>query len=73
MSTPTLPAVLPASLSIDDVMDALESRMICLDCGAEADGCEPDARQYPCAACEARGSCGDRMVYGAVEIFVLYG
>ena len=80
MSTPTLPAVLPASLSLDDVMDALERRMTCLDepgfclaCGAEADGCEPDARQYPCSACEARGTCGEGMVFGAEEVCVLYG
>ncbi len=74
MSAPTLPAAIPASLSLDDVMDALERRMTCLDdpgfclaCGAEADGCEPDARRYE------RAACGDRMVFGAEEVFVLYG
>jgi hypothetical protein len=36
----------------------------CLACGAEADGCEPDAEQYLCE------SCGEPAVYGAAEILV---
>ena len=38
---------------------------VCLACGAEADGCEPDARGY---ACE---DCGERSVVGAVEALVM--
>lgn len=73
MSTPSLPAGLPAGLSIDDVMDAMERRMtgldnpgFCLACGAEADGVEPDARGYRCE------SCGERRVHGAEDIFIAY-
>ncbi len=36
----------------------------CLGCGAEADGCEPDAREYECE------SCGARKVYGAEELLM---
>jgi hypothetical protein len=39
----------------------------CLACGVEAaDGCEPDAEQYPCE------SCGEP-VYGAAEILIAIG
>lgn len=73
MSTRTLPATLPDSLTIDDVINAVERRMTCLDdpgfcltCGNEADGCEPDARRYACQAC------GEKMVYGAEEVLIRY-
>ena len=36
----------------------------CLACGAEAESCEPDARQYECE------SCGAHAVYGAQEILI---
>lgn len=69
----SLPPSLPAGLSIEDVMAAVERRMtslddpgFCLACGAEADGCEPDARGYACEAC------GERMVHGAEEVFIAY-
>lgn len=39
---------------------------ICLACGAEADGIEPDARQYTCEPC------GQPAVYGAEEILLMY-
>lgn len=63
---------LPSNLSIDDVMDAVERRMttldnpgFCLACGEEADGCEPDARNYTCEYC------GERRVFGADEILLM--
>lgn len=36
----------------------------CLNCGDEADGVEPDARDYECE------SCGERRVSGAEEILL---
>lgn len=35
---------------------------ICVACGEEQEGCEPDARAYKCE------SCGERQVYGAPEL-----
>lgn len=37
----------------------------CLACGAEKDGCEPDARKYEC------DECGLRHVYGAEELVIM--
>ena len=57
------------SITIDRVMAATESQMfglenpgICIACGEDADGCEPDARRYLCECC------GKRAVYGAQEL-----
>lgn len=38
---------------------------ICLACGEEQGGCEPDAREYECELC------GERQVYGAEELLVM--
>lgn len=38
----------------------------CTKCGAERDGCEPDARGYECY------DCGEFAVYGAEEILTTY-
>lgn len=38
---------------------------MCLACGAEHDGVEPDARRYPCEVC------GARRVYGAEELLLM--
>lgn len=63
---------LPPNLTIDTVAEAvkreicgLENPGFCLACGEEADGCEPDARNYTCE------SCGKREVYGAAEILLM--
>lgn len=56
-----------AKVSIDQVLAAFEAddcRGFCLACGAEAYGCEPDARHYLCE------SCGAHSVYGAEEILL---
>ena len=37
----------------------------CLACGSDAEGVEPDARQYPCAAC------GARKVYGLEQLAIM--
>lgn len=62
------------SLTIFRVEDAVERRMssldnpgFCIACGADADGCEPDAREYECEAC------GEAAVYGADELLMEIG
>lgn len=42
----------------------LDSPGLCLACGEEQDGCEPDARRYECEAC------GEHKVYGAQELLL---
>lgn len=42
---------------------SLDNPGICVYCGADADGCEPDARRYECEAC------GELGVYGVEELF----
>ncbi len=37
---------------------------ICIACGDDADGCEPDARNYTCE------SCGEAQVFGAEELLM---
>lgn len=60
------------SVTTDRIIEAAERGMstldnpgICLACGADADGCEPDARRYECEAC------GERQVYGAEELVMM--
>ncbi len=60
---------LPKGLTPDIILEACERSMFgldnpgfCLACGCEADGCEPDAREYECEAC------GAPKVYGAEEL-----
>jgi len=38
---------------------------ICIECGEEAHGVEPDARDYKCQ------SCGEYAVYGAEELIFM--
>jgi hypothetical protein len=59
------------SITLERVMEAAERSMFdldnpgfCIACGEEADGCEPDARQYECECC------GERAVYGAEELLL---
>ena len=59
------------SITADRVGEAVERELttldnpgFCLHCGAEAEGCEPDAQQYQCE------SCGEAAVYGAAEILI---
>ena len=51
------------------IIDAIQRQMTSLDnpgfckaCGEEADGCEPDARNYTCEYC------GEDQVFGAEEM-----
>ena len=63
---------LHASLTTDRILEAVESEMsgtenpgFCLKCGADADGCKPDARNYQCE------ECGSRSVFGAAELLLM--
>lgn len=62
------------SITMDRVMEAVEEQMFglenpgfCLACGADHDGCEPDARNYECY------ECGANEVFGAAEIMLTIG
>ncbi len=62
------------SITVDRVIEAVEREMssldnpgFCLACGEDADGVEPDAREYECE------SCGERQVYGAAELLIMIG
>jgi hypothetical protein len=50
---------------VEEVLASDESTGFCLACGADQEGCEPDAREYRCE------SCGARQVYGAEEVLVM--
>ena len=52
---------------VEREMDTLDNPGFCIACGEEADGCEPDARQYECSYC------GERAVYGAAELLIYLG
>jgi len=45
-------------------MRTLDNPGICIACGAEADGCEPDAARYTCEACD------EKQVYGSDELLI---
>lgn len=60
-----------ASITEDRIMEAcerghasLDNPGLCVVCGADADGVEPDARRYKCEACGRHG------VYGAEELLM---
>jgi hypothetical protein len=45
-------------------MTGLDNPGLCIMCGHEQDGCEPDARNYTCEAC------GAEQVFGADELLL---
>lgn len=60
------------SVTLDRVVDLVEQQSrsledpgICLFCGVEASGVEPDARRYKCE------SCGEHYVYGAEQLLIM--
>jgi hypothetical protein len=62
------------SITADRVMEAIEryntaldNPGFCIKCGEEADGVEPDAREYRCEFCNSNG------VYGAEELLFHFG
>ena len=48
-----------------EAMFGLDNPGVCLACGAEAYGCEPDARNYECE------SCGANEVFGIEEAMMM--
>jgi hypothetical protein len=60
----TVEAVMEA---IDWSLSSLDNPGFCIACGVEAEGVEPDARQYECE------SCGCFCVYGAEELMLHFG
>jgi hypothetical protein len=47
--------------------ESCDNSGLCVYCGYEVDGCEPDARQYTC------DECGKDGVYGAEELLFHIG
>lgn len=45
----------------------LDNPGFCIACGEDADGCEPDARNYEC------NCCGEMAVFGAEELVLMIG
>ena len=60
---------LPKGLTLDMIQDAVkqdDNLGFCLTCGDEQGGCEPDARNYECE------SCGEKKVFGAEELIIMF-
>jgi predicted RNA-binding Zn-ribbon protein involved in translation (DUF1610 family) len=59
-----------AKITLEQVMDAVATDNymgICVKCGYEQEGVEPDARKYECE------DCGEHKVYGAEELLFMMG
>lgn len=61
-----------ASITEDRICEAVKSEMFgldnpgfCVECGADAEGVEPDAERYECDVCGMRG------VYGAEQLLLM--
>lgn len=52
--------------AIEQQQTSVENPGFCLNCGADCDGCEPDARNYFCE------NCGQSQVFGAEEIMTSF-
>lgn len=59
-------------ITAEQIIDACNRRLrtldnpgFCLECGNEAEGVEPDAREYECEAC------GEHRVFGAEELLFM--
>lgn len=56
-----------SSITLERIMQAVQvddNLGLCVDCGAEQGGCEPDAREYLCDSCRMPA------VYGAEELLI---
>jgi len=53
--------------AVERQMSSLDNPGFCIACGADAEGCEPDARGYECECC------GEKAVYGAEELLLRLG
>ena len=59
-----------ARITFEQIMEAVESGEyigICIACGHEQEGVEPDGREYECE------DCGKLKVYGAEELMLTIG
>ena len=59
-----------AKITMEQILTAVESGEyvgICVSCGHEQEGVEPDARRYECE------SCGKHKVFGAEELLLMGG
>ena len=58
-----------ARITLQQILRAVEDDYmgICIACGGEQEGVEPDARGYECE------SCGKNKVYGAEELLMMTG
>lgn len=57
-----------SSVTVERVIKAVEmdnNMGICIACGEDRDGCEPDATEYTCEVC------GKKKVYGAEELLFM--
>jgi hypothetical protein len=50
--------------AVEESLFGMGNPGFCIECGEEGDGCEPDAREYPCE------SCGERAKFGAEELLI---
>ena len=52
--------------SLEQIEDGMANYLgFCVECGAERDCCDPDARNYDCE------DCGENAVFGAEELIVM--
>lgn len=49
--------------AVKDSMFGMGNPGFCLECGAERDGCEPDAENYECYECGAMAVMGAENIY----------
>ena len=61
---PTITAARVAE-AVERSQRTLDNPGFCIKCGGEAEGVEPDAREYNCE------SCGEPGVYGAEELLLM--
>jgi len=52
---------------VEETMLTLDNPGLCVACGEETDGVEPDARRYEC------DHCGEHAVYGLEELALKLG
>ena len=51
---------------LEEIEEGIEANCgYCTECGAEREGCEPDARNYKCE------DCGEYAVFGAEELVAM--
>lgn len=56
----------PVYITLEQFQDAQDDYIgFCINCGAERDCCEPDARNYECE------DCGENQVFGAEELLMM--